>query len=214
MNTRKLSDHKFDLSKTVLLCCKGPSSVNAPQNSEGKYVAVTTSACNIFEHCDFLFSNDVEFFRTGDISNVENVVVPLFPHLTRNGRAGIHTDVPPEDHFFASSIGDQLAGKNVYTYRLFTQSHNPRFEEIKIGDDVDTISLPFVLTGYHTALYWLITAGFKRFEIYGVTEDGGYNDSTVNKNIPKVTRTQEFFKQNFDMGISILQNNDCDYTIL
>jgi hypothetical protein len=219
MRIQKLADNNFDTSKTVLLCCKGPSSIDAPEHAEGKYVAVTTSACNIFDRCDFLFANDVEFFETADIGHVDNIIVPLVMHLTEFhegfGRpvAGIHEHLPTERHVFHHAIGDLCTGKNVYTYKLHTQDQIPKYKNMEISPAGDDFSFPLILSGYHTALYWLIKAGFRDFEIFGVSTCGSYNDNTVNKKVPVNPRPLLFYQQNYQLGIDILEQYGCSYTI-
>jgi len=213
MNIQKLADHNFDTSKTVLLCCKGPSSIDAPSHVDGKYVAVTTSACNLFERCDFLFSNDVEFFETGNIDHVDNVIVPLVMHATEDGQAGIHEDIPIERHVFHQALKNYCEGNNIYTYKLFTQDKSERYSSMDIHPRGDDVLFPFLLSGYHTALYWLILAGFRSFEIFGVSECGQYNDLTVNKSVPKVARPQDWYESNYQYGIDILDRHNCNYGI-
>jgi len=219
MNIQKLADNNFDTSKTVLLCCKGPSSIDAPEHAEGKYVAVTTSACNIFDHCDFLFANDVEFFETADIDHVDNVIVPIVMHVTEFhegfGRsvAGIHENLPAERHIFHHAIKDFCGDANIYTYRLHSQDKIKKYKNMKISPVGDEFPLPFLLSGYHTALYWLIKAGFRDFEIFGVSTCGSYNESTVNKKVPINPRPLLFYQQNYQMGIDILDEHQCNYTL-
>ena len=219
MNIQKLADHNFDTSKTVLLCCKGPSSADAPSHVDGKYVAVTTSACNIFDHCDFLFSNDVEFFETADIDHVDNVIVPIVMHVTEFhegfGRsvAGIHENLPAERHIFHHAIKDFCHNKNVYTYKLFSHDQTPKYNDMEISPIGDDFLFPRLLSGYHTALHWLIRAGFRNFDIFGVSMCGSYNESTVNKNVPINPRPLLFYRQNYQLGIDILEHHSCNYRI-
>ena len=212
MNIKKLSDHNFDTSKTVLLCCKGPSSIDAPNHVDGKYVAVTTSACNIFERCDFLFANDVEFFETTDIKHVDNVIVPMVMHITQGGKAGVHEGIPAERHVFHQALKNHC-DRNIYTYKLFTQEKSPRYRDMDIDPVGDEFLFPPVLSGYHTALHWLIKAGFRTFDIFGVSACGQYNDRTVNENVPKVPRSTGWYQTNYEMGTTILNTYNCNYSI-
>lgn len=217
MNIQKLENHNFDTSKTVLLCCKGPSSIEAPHHAEGKYVAVTTSACQIFNHCDFLFANDVEFFQTAKIDHVDRLIVPIVMHATEGGVAGVHDHLPVETHLFHHVLKD--FNQNVYTYKLHTQDLSPKYSNMDISPLGDTLSfhtegwLHAVLSGYHTALHWLIAAGFRNFDIFGVSECGSYNMETVNTSVPKNTRPDDWFEINYKLGLDILNESSCNFRI-
>jgi len=211
MNIQKLDNHNFDTSKTVVLCCKGPSSIEAPKHTEGKYVAVTTSACSIFNHCDFLFANDVEFFQTANVEHVDNLIVPVVMHVTEHGFANVHEHLPVEKHLFHHVLKDFK--QNIYTYRLHTQDRSPRYRSMDISPIGDEFSFDPIISGYQTALHWLTKVGFRNFDIFGVSECGDYNTNTVNKHVPKAARPPSFFQTNYKMGVDILNRFNCNFRI-
>lgn len=211
MNIKSILTHNFDISKTVVVSGKGPTSSLAVDQTEGKYVAVTTSVCDIFPRCDFVVSNDAEFLETNSLDNIDNLIVPIIIHRNVGGRAGVHDRLPKSEHYFYDILKDK-GDFGVFTYRLFTQNMSSFKNESTIegGDDV---LLPYLLSGYHTALHWLCLVGFRNFEIYGISKNGGYNNETINQKVPKQLRSRAFFEQNYQMGIDILTKNNCNYII-
>lgn len=195
----------------MIVSGKGPTSSLAVDQTDEKYVAVTTSVCNIFPHCDFVISNDAEFLESNSLDNVDNLIVPIIIHRTVGGRAGVHDRLPLSEHYFYDILKDK-GDFGVFTYRLFTQNMSS-FKNQSTIEGGDDVLFPYLLSGYHTALHWLCLVGFRNFEIYGISETGGYNDETINQQVPKQPRTEGFFRQNYQMGIDILEQNNCRYTI-
>lgn len=208
---KKIEDSKFETGKTVVICGKGESVEKVKNaNLAGKYVACLNSATVFVENVDFLFVNDIEKLEIllgleQSIEKILNITVPIQIH--KNYSASKITYVEVLDLLKEYDM-------NLYTYCLHTQRmKNPETDEI----DFFRFGPEAIQSVFHTSLFWLIEAGFRNFEIYGVgtsqkysdvfvkANDFGYISGTM-KNLPK-----SWHETNYQKGIQILKRNKCQY---
>lgn len=193
---------KYDTNKEILLTGKGPSLSLLNENSHvGKYVACINESATLFEKVDFNFFNDSDLIlnfkdHNYSFSKIENLIVPMQPHVRRG----------PTKYTCNDLIKDYAQyDMTIYTHKLFTQ--NMKIENA--GVLFDDMSFGAVASTYQIALNWLISVGFRKFHIYGITRHGGYQEQYKG---PKPA-SDGHYKHNYQLGLNILNKHNCTYTI-
>ncbi len=203
---KRIEEHNFDLEKKIILCGKGetaPFAKSAVDNNS--YVACLNTSAKLFSKVNFLFFNDVETVHKIEnteekFEKIENIIIPIQLHSKE-----VISNITFED--ICKNLDSYNLG--IYTYRLHTQKiKNPQNEVdcFKFGPEP-------IYSTYHSALFWLTTCGFRKFEIYGVSKTGKYDSLFKKNNDTGNQRNSTWYDINYRIGLSILNRNNCEYEI-
>ncbi len=215
-NLKKIANSDFDLNKTVVICGKGEtlSKVHSLDLSD-KYVVCLNSATLLLDKVDFLVVTDIERFDSlmtleKNFHKIRNMIVPIQLHELER----------PSRHTY-KDILQRLGEYNIdlYTYCLQSQTmkdpDTTEIDKFRFGPEI-------MYSTFICSLFWLINAGFRNFETFGIGYNGTYLDKFVqngeyghlrdqhhgNKVIPK-----QWFEQNYMTGIRLLRRTGCAYKI-
>ena len=205
----KVCNSSFDLERGVIIYGKGNFDPKIIDKSRRPYIASLNTGATLHEdEIDFLFLNDIDTIHQVqkapfDFNNINNIISPIQPHYC----------MKPHPDYTYNNILDifEQIDITVYTFRLHSQK-----TEIYIDlNKQDNYRFGKITTVYHTALYWLLLAGFTRFDICGVSERGEYQEEFVKERIafekglverhaPVKTPDSLFYTRNYKAGIDIL----------
>ena len=214
----KISNSNFDTDKPVILCGKGPSldrlgDFLQSNNSNDFYFCSINTAYKLMPQVDFLSFSDIMVLeeldkRPDDYLKIKNFVCPIVLReaYTRDDGKG---DVRESDKTFQFVLDKttHLNGR-VYTYTFFTQ--NRQVEVDKFSQD--NFYINWVVSSYQTTLLWLIEAGFRKFEIFGVSQRREYHKTFVEDNDCGNRRKNEVYRSNIYLGLDIMNKHQCKYT--
>lgn len=161
---RKISDSKFDLSKTVVICGKGETiSKISPDLIRDKYIGCVNSSTILLDRVDFLHITDVERFdvfcaQEKNKEKISNFLCPLQWH--EREKPSEFTYKNAKEYFSDLDI-------DIYTYAL--PSQKKKFEESE--SDMFQVPPGEAHSSITILTSWLIKLGFRKFEFYGVTTD-------------------------------------------
>lgn len=208
----KISNSHFDTDKPVILCGKGPSigkleDFVLSHSADNFYFCSINTAYKLMPRADFLCFSDIPVLEELDKSpddylKIKNFVCPIV--LREHARGGVYES----DKTFQLVL-DKTKDLNgsVYTYTFFTQSRHVEIDK----SSQDDFYINWVASSYQGALYWLIQAGFRKFEIFGVSQRSEYHQTFVNDNDCGDKRSDSFYKGNFYLGVDIMNKHQCEY---
>ena len=205
----KICNSNFDLERGVIIYGKGDFDPKIIDKSRRPYIASLNTGATLHEdEIDFLFINDIETIHQVkkapfDFNNINNIISPIQPH----SRMKPHPDITYNNIL---DILEQI-DTTVYTFRLHSQK-----TEVYIDlNKQDNYRFGKIITVYHTALWWLLLAGFTRFDICGVSKRGEYQKEFVTERIefeeslrvrhaPVKKPDALYYTRNYEDGINIL----------
>lgn len=205
---KKVTNSLFE-NKKILLCGKGATSALAPKTkTEDSYVVCLNTSALMFDKVDFLFINDYETIEKlikadFDFSKLSNLIIPLQLHEKSSISARTYLDV---FELLKESNTD------IYTYKLHTQTMNFSHDE-RVDHSPLSSGHSQIWSTYHSALLWLTALGLREYDIYGVSKDGVYDSFFEKNNDVGEARNLNWYEINYNVGIYILERNNCSYNI-
>ena len=210
---KKLSSSNFDVDKPVIVCGKGPSIgelglFGNTHDLRDYYLCGINTAYQLMPYVDFLSFCDLTVLRSLDenvdqYSKIKDFICPLV--LRDRFPDGGVRDTNETFQFLLDKTKDMDVG--VYTYTLFTQT-----KQVEVDTSVqDNFYMSQLLSSYHCALNWLTRAGFRKFEVFGVSKRNEYHQTYVENNDAGVL-PDSFYNDNFNQGVEIMDKVNSRYT--
>jgi hypothetical protein len=187
--------------KKAVVLAKGPTLDKYSFCDDDVIFSLNTSGFHL-QKIDFLVMNDIEALsKIKQIEKTKNIILPI--QLHQKSAASRYTFL---DVLQAVKDKDIM----LYTYRLHTQNIPNPITDFKF----DSQGFPYpVWSTLQTALNWIILSGFKRVDIYGVSQTSQYNKKFVETNDIGEKRSEHWYQRNYMLAVSMLQKEKIDYRI-
>ena len=209
---KKLSNSNFDLDKPVIVCGKGPSigelgPFGKTHDLKDYYLCGINTAYQLMPYVDFLSFCDLTVLRSldeniEDYRKIKNFICPLV--LRDRFPDGGVRDTEETFQLLLNKTKGMDVG--IYTYTLFTQT-----KQVNVDTSAqDDFYMSQLLSSYHCALNWLTRAGFRKFEMFGVSKQHEYHQDYIDNGDAGVL-PDSFYRDNFNQGIAIIDKVNSEY---
>lgn len=218
---KKISDINLDINKTAVVCGKGPTLSNLDnylkdKNLDDFYFFGINTAFRLMKRCDFLAVSDLHKLRDVEknnfevYNNIKNFIIPLvfrddlMPHIPN----GYVVDTNVTYKWFLDKL-QTYKNINIFTYKLFTQTL-----KVDVNCDIqDTFLVERAFSNMQVLIEWIVRAGIKKFEIFGMEKTNKYNANFVVNKEDNPLLDPSVYVKNFDLTVNILEKHGCAYNI-